>query len=82
MPKCWFCHGRPYVGHKLESLVSSCFFSIILTQTVDTDFKSALSSLIVNMILLTVTGAMSPLLSTFTLTGEFTLTAATVQGNT
>ena len=51
-------------------MVISCNF-------IDTVLGSALMPLSVNMILLTVMGAISPLLSTFTLTGAFTLLGAT-----
>ena len=50
----------------------------MLTITVDTVLGSALLPLNVNMVLLTVPGAISPLLSAFTLTGAFTLIHATL----
>ena len=51
----------------------------MLTLTVDTFFGgSALTPLSVNKVLFTVTKRYLPLLSTFTITGAFTLTGATV----
>ena len=60
MSQSWFCHGCPYVCDEWSSLVISFF--IMLTLTSDTVFGSALTPLTVNMVQLTVTGAISPVI--------------------